>query len=154
MKDNKQLSLQAYKYYFTSEDLFDDFKLSTLDVNRKLFHRRYGKYTTVKSICCRIFIYFLYLVILDIIKNNVKFVFPITKLMVIGITIIKGNELIELLKNSKNQMYDYFGSEFKFPKINIFFKKKNIGMYSRDLVLNYSLTRMFFDNVNKGNIYG
>ena len=68
--------MQGYvKYYFTIDDAFDKFNTRKLDVSRRALQRRYGKGVSTKQICCRVFIYFLYLIILDIIRNNITFMF-------------------------------------------------------------------------------
>ena len=77
--------------------------------------------------------------------------------MILGIEILKGEELLNHLKTSTNTMYNYFDSEYKYPQIKLFYekgKKGKKGTLTRGVMLNYSLTREFFDNVNSGNKYG
>ena len=63
-------------YCFTSMDLFDSKYKKKLGVNMK--HVRAYKQDMIKELCSQIFTYFFYLVILDIIENNVTFVIPVT----------------------------------------------------------------------------
>ena len=56
-------------YCFTSMDLFDSKYKKKLGVNMK--HVRAYKQDMIKELCSQIFTYFFYLVVLDIIENNV-----------------------------------------------------------------------------------
>lgn len=147
--------MQGYvKYYFTIDDAFDKFNTRKLDVSRRALQRRYGKGISTKQICCRVFIYFLYLIILDIIRNNITFIFPTRKKLVLGIEIIRGKNLTEQLKARYPKMYDYLGAGMELPRIMFFFQKRDSELRSRGVMLNKSLTKEFFNNINAGKGYG
>lgn len=148
------LTLTNVKYYFTASDMFEEFNTRNLDVSRKALQRGYGKGISTKVMCCRVFIYFLYLIILDIIKNNVTFIFPTRKEFVLGVNIIRGEELLSQLRVNTPKSYDYFGSGMTMPRINIFYRKGSYDLRTRYLVLNKSLTKEFFNNINTGKVYG
>ena len=148
------LTLTNVKYYFTASDIFEEFNTRDLDVSRKALQRGYGPGVSTKTMCCRVFIYFLYLIILDIIRNNVTFIFPTRKEFILGTSILRGEELLSKLRINTPKSYDYFGSGMTMPRINFFYKKGQYDIRTRNLVLNKSLTKEFFDNINNGKIYG
>lgn len=147
-------TISSISYTFSASELFENFNLKKLEVSRKMVKRNYKNGAELRLWCCRIYIYFLYLVILDIIRNSTTFVFTTRKRMILGIEILKGEELLNHLKTSANTMYNYFDSEYKYPQIKLFYEKDKKGTLTRGVMLNYSLTKEFFDNVNSGNKYG
>lgn len=147
-------TVSSISYNFNTSDLFVDFDLKKLEVSRKMVKKRYKNGSELRLWCCRIYMYFLYLVILDIIRNSTTFIFSTRKRMVLGIEILKGEELLNHLKASENTMYNYFDSEYKYPQIKLFYDKGKQGSLTRGVMLNYSLTKEFFDNMNMGNKYG
>ena len=153
MKSNN-LTSSLVKYYFTTSELFEDFDIKKLSVKRKSLQHRYGESVNVRNICCRVFVYFLYLIILDIIRNNVTFIFPTKRIFVLGIKTLEGKKLKEYIKTKKSEMYDYFGSGFILPRITLFYQKRKSEIRTREVMLNYSLTKEFFDNINNGKAYG
>lgn len=147
-------TVSSISYNFNTSDLFVDFDLKKLEVSRKMVKKRYKNGSELRLWCCRIYMYFLYLVILDIIRNSTTFIFSTRKRMVLGIEILKGKDLLNHLKASENTMYNYFDSEYKYPQIKLFYDKGKQGSLTRGVMLNYSLTKEFFDNMNMGNKYG
>lgn len=152
MKYNN-VDISFIKYMFKSLDLFSNFDLKKLNVSRKMLKRSYSNGSELRLWCSRIYIYFLYLVILDIIRNNITFISSKRKKLILAIEILKGKELLKYLKNSDSKMYNYITSEYKYPRIKLFYKTGK-NYLTREILLNYSLTKEFFDNINKGNIYG
>lgn len=150
-------TISSISYTFSASELFENFNLKKLEVSRKMVKRNYKNGAELRLWCCRIYIYFLYLVILDIIRNSTTFVFTTRKRMILGIEILKGEGLLNHLKTSTNTMYNYFDSEYKYPQIKLFYekgKKGKVRALTRGVMLNYSLTKEFFDNINSGNKYG
>lgn len=153
MKTNTFLS-SLVKYYFVLPDIYDNIDLKKVKVNRKALKLKYGKGYNIRAICCKMFVYFLYLIILDIIRNNITFIFPLKKTMVLGIKKFKNEKVIEYLTSTKSQMYDIFGAGFVLPRITLFYEYMNKEIRTKEVVLNYSLTKEFFDNINSGKVYG
>ena len=67
----------ATDFCFTSQDIYDTAYKSKLGITMK--HVRAYKQDMIRELCSQIFTYFFYLVILDIIENNVTFVLPMHK---------------------------------------------------------------------------
>lgn len=153
MKSNN-LTSSLVKYYFTASELSEDFDIKKLSVKRKALQHRYGESVNVRNLCCRVFIYFLYLIILDIIRNNVTFIFPTRRTFVLGIKTLEGKKLKDYIRTKKSEMYDYFGSGFILPRITLFYQKRKNEIRTKEVMLNYSLTKEFFDNINNGKAYG
>lgn len=154
MIQNKTFLSSLVKYYFNGEELFDDINISKIKSNRKLIRNKYGNSINLRTLCARILAYFLYLIILDIIKNNVTFIFPSRNLLVLGIKKLKDNEVLNYMKQYKPKMYDFFGSGCVLPRITLFYRYRNREIRTKEIVLNYSLTKEFFDNINSGKVYG
>lgn len=151
---NNDLISGSIKYYFTTSEIFEDIDVKRLSVKRKALNHKFKNPANIKIICSRIFAYFLYLIILDIIRNNITFIFPTSRVFVLGIRVIEGKRLKEYMRNKKSEMYDYFGSGFRLPRINLFYQKRKNEIRTREVMLNYSLTKEFFDNINNGKAYG
>lgn len=153
MKNNNFIS-SLVKYYFNAEELFEDFDIKKLSVKRKALQHRYGQHVNTRNICCRVFIYFLYLIILDIIRNNITFIFPIRRTFILGIKILEGQKLKEYVRRKDSEMYDYIGSGFVLPRITLFYEYRKKEIKTKEVILNYSLNKEFFDNINNGKVYG
>lgn len=153
MKNNNFIS-SLVKYYFNAEELFEDFDIKKLSVKRKALQHRYGQHVNTRNICCRVFIYFLYLIILDIIRNNITFIFPIRRTFILGIKILEGQKLKEYVRRKDLEMYDYIGSGFVLPRITLFYEYRKKEIKTKEVILNYSLNKEFFDNINNGKVYG
>lgn len=148
------LTLNFVKYYFTPREMFEGFNTRKLEASRKALRRGYGQSIETRELCCRVFSYFLYLIILDIIRNNITFIFPTRKEMVLGVNVIRGERLHEQLRENTPKDYDYFGSGMTLPRINLFYRKGNYELRVRYLVLNATLMKEFFKNINNGKVYG
>lgn len=59
-------------YCFTAEDLYYSFDYKRLNIRKETVQKKY-KVVNRQQLCGRILVYLFYLIILDIIKNNVTF---------------------------------------------------------------------------------
>lgn len=141
-------------FCFTSQDIYDTAYKSKLGVNMK--HVRAYKQDMIKELCSQIFTYFFYLVILDIIENNVTFVLPMHKHGVrkanISVKCIEGETFQKMYQKGSFQGIDFLASNFKGYRL-MFQYDSNTGIREKTIYINDKIKKIFYDNINQGKVY-
>lgn len=141
-------------FCFTSQDIYDTAYKSKLGVNMK--HVRAYKQDMIKELCSQIFTYFFYLVILDIIENNVTFVLPMHKNGVrkanISVKCIEGETFQKMYQKGSFQGIDFLASNFKGYRL-MFQYDSNTGIREKTIYINDKIKKIFYDNINQGKVY-
>lgn len=105
---------------FTAKDIYDSAQKSKWGINMK--HVRAYKQDMIRELCAQIFTYFFYLVILDIIENNVTFVLPMDKRgnrnSNISVKCFDGEAFQRLYRAGSFQGIDFLSSNFKGYRLN------------------------------------
>lgn len=138
-------------YALSAADLFSKFNINKISTHFSILKKFY-KTREKKEMAVKIFIYGIYLIILDIIENNVTFVLPTVKRGQIQMGQMSGSNFTKAWKNGKFNDIDFIKTnntgyflEFRFQK-NGWFKKKHI-------YLNSSLKKKIAENANNGMKY-
>ena len=141
-------------FCFTSQDIYDTAYKSKLGVNMK--HVRAYKQDMIRELCSQIFTYFFYLVILDIIENNVTFVLPMHKNGVrkanISVKCVDGETFQKMYQKGSFQGIDFLASNFKGYQIR-FQYDSNTGIREKTIYINDKIKKIFYDNINQGKVY-
>lgn len=141
-------------FCFTSQDIFDSAYKSKLGVNMK--HVKAYKQDTIKELCSQVFTYFFYLVILDIIENNVTFVLPLNKhgnrTANISVKCIDGDKFQKLYSLGSFKGIDFLASNFKGYRL-MFQYDSNTGVREKNIYINDKIKKIFYDNINQGKVY-
>ena len=144
----------ATDFCFTSKDIYDSAYKSKLGVNMK--HVRAYKQDMIKELCSQIFTYFFYLVILDIIENNVTFVLPMHKNGVrnanISVKCVDGETFQKMYQKGSFQGIDFRASNFKGYHL-MFQYDSNTGVREKTIYINDKIKKIFYDNINQGKVY-
>ena len=141
-------------FCFTSQDIFDSAHKSKLGVNMK--HVRAYKQDTIKELCSQVFTYFFYLVILDIIENNVTFVLPLKKngnrSATLSVKCIDGDLFQKLYRLGSFEGIDFLASNFKGYRL-MFQYDSNSGLREKNIYINDKIKKIFYDKINQGKVY-
>ena len=140
-------------YCFTARDLFDNFNLKALNIPTKLYYGVY-KAQTLTEFCASIFTYCMYLIILDIIKNNVTFVLPLVsnREACIYVKPFTGDQFKKLYSGGKFIGIDFLSSNFTGYQIYFQYSYRG-GVRDKPIYINSKLKKIFYDNINNGKVY-
>ena len=69
-------------FCFTSRDLFENWDWCKLGIKNEVYYKKY-QHKSLDYFLAQIFLYFMFLVLLDIIENNVTFVLPLIYVFVV-----------------------------------------------------------------------
>ena len=139
-------------YCFTSKDLFDNFNISRLTTKKK-FWGKDCKGDSKLDLVAKVLTYCFYLIILDIINNNITFVLPtVHKEAMIHVKQFTGETFRHMYNMGKFNDIDYLMSNFKGYQIYYRYKYKG-GYREKPIYINSTLKKIFIDNINKGKQY-
>jgi hypothetical protein len=111
-------------YCFTSKDLLEKLNKKDLNITHKIY-REY-KADTLAEFCAQILTYFFYLVVLDIIENNVTFVFSLNsseRSATLSVKCFEGEEFRKQYTKGRFKGIDFLQSNFKGYQLYLFYKK-------------------------------
>lgn len=141
-------------FCFTSQDIYDTAYKSKLGINMK--HVRAYKQDMIRELCSQIFTYFFYLVVLDIIENNVTFVLPMHKNGVrranISVKSFDGETFQKMYQKGSFQGIDFIASNFKGYRL-MFQYDSNTGIREKSIYINDKIKQIFYDKINQGKVY-
>ena len=139
-------------YCFTSKDLFDNFNISRLTTKKK-FWGKDCKGDSKLDLVAKVLTYCFYLIILDIINNNITFVLPtVHKEAMIHVKQFTGETFRHMYNMGKFNDIDYLMSNFKGYQIYYRYQYKG-GYREKPIYINSALKKIFIDNINKGKQY-
>ena len=141
-------------FCFTSQDIYDTAYKSKLGINMK--HVRAYKQDMIRELCSQIFTYVFYLIVLDIIENNVTFALPMHKhgnrKSNISVKCIDGEGFRKMYQMGAFQGIDFLASNFKGYRL-MFQYDSNTGIREKSIYINDKMKKIFYDNINKGKVY-
>ena len=139
-------------YCFTSMDLFDSKYKKKLGINMK--HVRAYKQDMIKELCSQIFTYFFYLVILDIIENNVTFVLPLfgDQEACIYVKMFEDEKFQRMYSKGVFSGIDFLKSGFKGYRLYLQYTYKG-GIREKPMYISNNLKNIFYENINNGKQY-
>lgn len=138
---------------FTTLDLFDNFDLSSVSLTRKITKGTHRK-DTKKEFVSAVFMYCLYLIILDIIENNVTFVIPLfgNQEACFYVKTFDGEHFKKAYKKGKFMGIDFLNTNFKGYQIYIQYTYKG-GVREKPIYISHKLKDLFYENINNGKQY-
>lgn len=139
---------------FTSQDLFDNINFSQFGWTHAFY--KLLKTDRWKPAVAKVFTYFIYLVILDIIENNVTFEFPL-KGAAQGEFYVKsftGEAFQRLYQAGKWDDVDFLNCDFTGYQIYFRFKTKRGSWKEKPIYLSHKNARdIFHQKINEGKKY-
>lgn len=150
---------QFYKmrYYtshcITSTELFRKFKKDKIKLSKKQYLKEY-KADTRQELAAKVLNYCLYLVLLDIINNNIIFALPDTFGFdsEISMKTFQEDEFKEMWRRGKFRDIDFVLSRFRGHQIFYTFETKS-GVKEKPIYVNKKLKDIISDNTNAGKNY-
>ena len=98
-------------YAFNAKELFQGFNIKHIKTNSSVLKEHY-KTKEKKEMAVKIFLYAIYLILLDIIENNVTFALPSKRRSQIQMGCISGEQFKEARRNGKFQDVDFLETNF------------------------------------------
>ena len=152
---NDTYKVKILKHSFTQTDMFDHLKMvHSIGLKHHITHDLYGC-DSYKFFCGKVFAYFLFLVILDIIENNIIFVFPRVREFhcKLRAELIEQDAVDLQRKRGRFEGIDFFNTLGKAYKI-VFTHKFNNVITNKSCFLNKELRDAFYSKINSGKQYG
>lgn len=140
-------------YCFTSRELLEKLNKKELNITMKMY-KEY-KADTLIEFCAQILTYFFYLVILDIIENNVTFVFSLNsqeRSATLGVKCFEGEVFRKQYQMGRFSGIDFLQSNFKGYQLYLFYKK-GTDWREKPIFINKKLKDIFYEKINNGMVY-
>ena len=140
-------------YCFTSKDLLETLNKKELNITTKMY-KEY-KADTLSEFCAQILTYFFYLVILDIIENNVTFVFSLNSQVrsaTLGVKCFENEVFQKQYAAGRFIGIDFLASNFKGYQLYMFYKK-GTQWKEKPMFINKKLKDLFYEKINNGMVY-
>ena len=138
-------------YCFTSQDIYDTAEKSKLGINMN--HVRAYKQDMIRELCSQIFTYFFYLVVLDIIENNVTFVLPaVGRKAYIYVKPITGEKFEYLYRMGTFDGLDYLKTNFTGYRLMYQYQTSK-EIKEKPIYISKELKQRLFKNANEGMVY-
>lgn len=138
-------------YSFNANDLFANFNIKHITTHHDVLKKHY-KTREKKEMAVKVFLYAIYLILLDIIENNVIFVLPTSRRAQIQMTPVSGERFKSARKNGKFKDVDFMESNFTGYQLEFQFKKRNFTK-RKPIYVNSKLKQKITDNTNNGMRY-
>ena len=139
----------ATGYAFSAQELFTRFKLHYIkNSTYEAFHEH-----SKKVVAARVFIYMFYLIIKDIIDNNITFKLPTSCEAYIEMGVIRDDKFIKARQNGAFAEIDFLASNFTGYKLQYRQNKRNGAWYIKPIHVHKKLKNIIIYNTNNGKKY-
>jgi hypothetical protein len=140
----------ATGYAFSANELFTRFKLHYIKKSTyEAFHDN-----SKKAVAARVFIYMFYLILKDIIDNNITFRLPTPCEAYLEMGTIEGELFAKARQNGAFEEIDFLASNFRGHKLQYRQKKRNGSWYIKPINVHKKLKNIIIENTNNGKKYG
>lgn len=138
-------------FSYTPKEFFDSKEMRGMGIN-DIVSKAYG--LSISAFCGQVLAYFIYLVVLDIIENNLTFEFPLTgkHRAYIYVKCYQGEELNHAIRYGAFIGIDFVKSGFKAYRL-CYQRVNGNKIYNKSVYISYNLKRWFYDKVNSGKQY-
>lgn len=141
----------ALGYCFSKVDIFKNFPSKKLKYDRKKIKEIYGDIRP-KNFAWRIFVYGLYIILLDIIHNGITFQFPTKKDVCIHMESITGEEFKKIRRGGGFLDVDYLKSNFTGNHL-VYSRMNKDREVKKDIHVNRGLKELITKYTNEGRGY-
>lgn len=138
-------------YAFNAGELFTNFNIKHITTNHEVLKKHY-KTREKREMAVKVFLYAIYLILLDIIENNVTFVLPTSRRAQIQMAAITDDKFVNARKNGKFKDVDFMESNFTGYQLEFCFKKKDFTK-RKPIYVDSRLKQRITDNTNNGMKY-
>ncbi len=140
-------------YCFTSKDLFENWNWLSLGIKKNIYYRKYHC-KCLEHFISQIFLYFMYLVLLDIIHNNVTFMLPLkgNRHAMIHVKVFDGDQFQQMYAGGKFMGIDFLSSLFKGYQLFFSYNYRG-GEREKPIYINKKMKELFYGYINSGKEY-
>lgn len=138
-------------YAFNAKELFQNFNIKYIKTNSSILKEHYHT-KEKKEMAVKVFLYAIYLILLDIIENNVTFVLPTKRKSQIQMGNVSGDNFKEARKNGKFQDIDFLESNFTGHQLEFVYWTKH-SEKKKLIYVDSKLKQKITDYTNKGKKY-
>lgn len=140
-------------YSFSAYDLFETFNKKQLKIRRDVVQKKYGV-NKKQMFCASVLVYCFYLILLDIIKNNVTFVLPLfnNKQATIYARPIVGEEFKKARQHGAFADIDILATNFTGYQLTYSWETKS-GYRYKPVYINKRFKNILYENINNGKQY-
>lgn len=140
-------------YCFTAKELFETMNKKELNITTKMY-KEY-KSDTLLEFCAQVISYFFYLVVLDIIENNVTFVFSLNsreRSAQLSVKCFADEVFRKQYSMGRFDGIDFLQSNFKGYQLYMFYKK-GTDWREKPCFINKKIKDVFYEKINNGMTY-
>lgn len=138
-------------YAFNTGDLFYNFDIKKIKTSHEVLKKHY-KTREKKEMAVKVFLYAIYLILLDIIENSVTFVLPTSRRAQIQMGVIADEKFKEARRNGKFQDVDFLETNFKGYQLEFSYQTK-IRSKTKPIYVDSKLKNKITENANNGKRY-
>lgn len=140
-------------YCFSARDLFDNISFDSVGLSSKVYKGKYYE-DSIRNFSASVFLYFMLLVIMDIIENNVTFVLPLkgNRRAMIHVKTFSGDDFVRLYQQGKFDGIDFLNSMFKGYQLCFRYNYRE-GEREKPIYINQKLKDIFYQHINEGKQY-
>ena len=140
-------------YCFSAYDLFETFNKKQLKIKRDTVQKKYGV-NKKQMLCASVLVYCFYLILLDIIENNVTFVLPLfnNKQASIYARPVMGDEFKKARRKGAFADIDILTSNFTGYQLTFSWQTK-YGYRYKPVYINKRFKDVFIKHINEGKQY-
>lgn len=142
---------RALGYCFSRYDLFRSFPTSKLEIYKNKSETSYAN-ISLKDLVGRIFVYGLYLILLDIIHNGITFKFPTKREVFMHMKSITGEDFKKSRRNGAFLDVDYLKSNFTGNHI-VYSKTIRGRIIDKNIYVNREMKQLITKYTNEGRGY-
>ena len=139
-------------YCFTPWDLFETFNIKQLKIKKTTIAKKYGC-DRKQMFCSKVLMYCMGLILLDVIENNVTFMFPTEpRESCIYVKSFTGKTFQKLYSKGKFAGIDFLSSNFTGYQLYFRYKAKDT-FREKPIYISHTLRDKFYENINNGKVY-
>jgi hypothetical protein len=138
----------ATGYGFTPKEIFIRFKNKYITTHHTLLDD-FNK----KKVAAKVFLYSAWLIINDIIDNNVTFQLPTQKPSYLEMGVVSGDEFVRARQAGAFEEIDFLASNFRGYKMQFRRESKN-GTFIKPIYVNKKVKDRIIEHTNNGKLYG
>lgn len=140
-------------YCFNSKDLFETWDVKQLGISSNIYYKKYH-IKCLSHFCAQIFLFFMYVVLLDIIHNNATFVLPLkgNRHAMIHVKVFDGDDFRKSYAGGKFLGIDFLSSNFKGYQIYFTYNTKS-GEREKPIYIDKKMKEVFYNYINEGKSY-
>ncbi|MBQ8132588.1 MAG: hypothetical protein IJ193_08865 [Bacilli bacterium] len=140
-------------FCFTSRDLFENWNYKKLCISPKIYKGTYHCECIVE-LFAKVFLYYMFFVLLDIIENNTTFVLPLkgNRHAMIHVKVFDGDKFQKLYSRGKFMGIDFLSSLFKGYQLFFAYNYRG-GERDKPIYINDKMKQLFYSYINSGKVY-